>query len=145
MKKIDLPNLLQALPNILVIWTFAFYASMASAQGTESDIGAVERKWNSAIASGDQSTYDELLADDFSWTFVSGRMINRQQMIETIGPVEIKERDKIILEYENTAVVTGIASLVARGRPLTERFVRVWVKSKDAAWQLAYFQATELE
>ena len=101
--------------------------------------------WSSAIASGDQSTYDQLLTDDFTWTFVSGRVINRQQMIETIGPVETDVRDKIIREYENTAVVTGIASLIVRGRPLTERFVRVWVKSMDDTWQLAYFQTTEIE
>ena len=125
-----------------MIWIVAFYSPTSNAQDAGLD---VERKWASAIARGDQSTYDQLLASDFSWTFVSGRVINRQQMIESIGPVEIEVRDKTIREYENSAVVTGIASLIARGRPLTERFVRVWVKGKDGAWQLAYFQATEIE
>ena len=129
----------------ILVWAFAVYAQTSSAQDAVHDIEDVERKWNSAIASGDQSTYDKLLTDDFSWTFVSGRVINRQQMIETIGQVEIKERDKTIRVYENTAVVTGIASLTAGGRPLTERFVRVWVKGTDGAWKLAYFQATEIE
>ena len=99
----------------------------------------------SAIAAGDQTTYDKLLTDDFTWTYVSGRVISRQQMIEAIGPVEIKESDKAIRVYEDSAVVTGIASLTARGRPLTERFVRVWIKDTDGKWQLAYFQATEIE
>ncbi len=109
------------------------------------EIEDVEAQWSSAIASGDQSAYDELLADDFSWTFVSGRVINRQQMIESIGPVDVTEQDKTIRVYENSAVVTGIASLIAKERPLTERFVRVWTKGADGDWQLAYFQATEIE
>ena len=129
----------------ILIWAFAVYAQTSFAQDAAHDIEDVERKWNAAIASGDQSTYDELLTDDFSWTFVSGRVINRQQMIETIGPVEIKERDKTIRVYENTAVVIGVASLIVGGRPLTERFVRVWIKGTDGSWQLAYFQATEIE
>jgi ketosteroid isomerase-like protein len=118
---------------------------LTSAPNAVHGIEDVEQRWNSAIAGGDQSTYNQLLADDFTWTFVSGSVINRQQTIESIGPVEIDEQEKTIREYENTAVVTGIASLIARGRPLTERFVRVWVKSEDGAWQLAYFQATEIE
>jgi ketosteroid isomerase-like protein len=129
----------------ILVWAFAVYAQASCAQDAVHDIEDVERRWNSAIASGDQSMYDELLTDDFSWTFVSGRVINRQQMIETIGPVEIKERDKTIREYENTAVVTGIASLTVGGRPLTERFIRVWIKGTDGSWQLTYFQATEIE
>ena len=128
-----------------LIWAIAFCTPISSAQHAGLSIEDVERMWSSAIASGDQSTYDQLLTDDFTWTFVSGRVINRPQMIETIGPVETDVRDKIIREYENTAVVTGIASLIVRGRPLTERFVRVWVKSMDDTWQLAYFQATEIE
>ena len=106
---------------------------------------ARDRRGGSTIASGDQSKYDELLADDFFWTFVSGRMINRQQMIESIGPVDVTEQDKTIRVYENSAVVTGIANLIARERLLTERFVRVWIKGADGDWQLAYFQATEIE
>ena len=109
------------------------------------EIEDVEARWKSAIGSGDQSTYDELLADDFTWTFVSGRVINRRQMIESIGPVDVTERDNTIRVYEDSAVVTGIASLMARGRPLTERFVRVWIKGANADWKLAYFQATEIE
>ncbi len=129
----------------ILVWAVAVYAQTSCAQNAVHNIEDVEREWNTAIARGDQTTYDELLTDDFSWIFVSGRVINRQQMIEAIGPVEIKERDKTIRVYENTAVVTGIASLIAGGRPLTERFVRVWVKGINGAWQLAYFQATEIE
>ena len=129
----------------LLFWVCAFNPQTSCAQDALHEIEEVEARWRSAIASGDRSTYDELLADDFSWTFVSGRMINRQQMIESIGPVDVTVQDKTIRVYENSAVVTGIASLIARGRPLTERFVRVWIKDADGDWQLAYFQATEIE
>ena len=104
----------------------------------------MERMWLSAIAKGDRTSYDYLLTEDFTWTFVSGRVIDREQTIEAIGPVAITESDKLIRVHRNSAVVTGIASLEVQGKPLTERFVRVWTKGSNDQWQLTYFQATEI-
>jgi hypothetical protein len=108
------------------------------------DVEKVERMWMSAITKGDRAIYDKLLTEDFTWTFVSGRVIGREETIEAIGPVEITETDKSIRVYQGSAVVIGTASLEVQGRPLTERFVRVWVVGQDGQWRLVFFQATEI-
>lgn len=128
----------------LLAFTLAFQTRPSRAQDAKTDIETLERAWMSAIATGDKGAYDRLLAEDFTWTYVSGRAIGRSQMIETMGPVTVKERDKAIRVYNGSAVVTGIASLDVGGRPLTERFVRVWVRISGGKWQLAHFQATEI-
>ena len=47
--------------------------------------------------------------------------------------------------YADSAVVYGTASLDFQGRPIDERFVRVWVKNEAGRWQVVLFQATEIE
>ena len=131
-------------PVTLLIVTFAALSQASNAQDLMLEIDNVERMWMSAIADGDRTTYDKLLTEDFTWTYVSGRVIGREQTIEVIGPVAITETDKSIRIYKDSAVVTGIASLEVQGRPLTERFVRVWINGPDGQWRLAFFQATEI-
>ncbi len=131
-------------PITLLILTFAVLAQASNAQDLMLEIENAEQMWNSAIADGDRTTKDKLLTEDFTWTFVSGRVIGREQTIKVIGPVTITETDKSIRVYKDSAVVTGIASLEVQGRPLTERFVRVWINGPDGQWQLAFFQATEI-
>jgi ketosteroid isomerase-like protein len=131
-------------PIRLFILAFAILSQACNSQEFVVDVEEVERMWMSAIANGDRAVYDRLLTEDFTWTFVSGRVIGREQMMEAIGPVEITETDKSIRVYEDSAVVVGTASLEVQGRPLTERFVRVWVMGQDGQWRLALFQATEI-
>jgi len=122
----------------------AVLSEASNAQDLMLEVEKMERMWLSAIAEGDRTSYDNLLAEDFIWTFVSGRVIDREQTIEAIGPVAITESDKLIRVHQDSAVVTGIASLEVQGRPLTERFVRVWTRGPNDQWQLTYFQATEI-
>ena len=131
-------------PITLLILTFAVLSQASNAQDLMLEIENMERMWMSAIADGDRTTYDKLLTEDFTWTYVSGRVIGREQTIEAIGPVAITETDKSIRVYKDSAVVTGIASLEVQGRPLTERFVRVWINGPDGQWRLVFFQATEI-
>ena len=137
--------MLRRVPTRLLILAFAILSQTSNSQELMVEVEKVERTWMSAIANGDREIYDKLLTKDFTWTFVSGRVIGREQMIEAIGPVEITETDKSIRVYQGSAVVIGTASLEVQGRPLTERFVRVWVVGKEDQWRLALFQATEID
>jgi ketosteroid isomerase-like protein len=128
----------------LLVLAFTVVSPASNAQDLTVEIENVEQEWLSAITAGDRTTYDKLLSKDFTWTFVSGRVIGRDQTIEAIGPVAVTESEKSIRVYKDSAVVTGIASLEYQGRPLTERFVRVWINGSNGRWQLAYFQATEI-
>ncbi len=136
--------MLRRVPIRLLILACAILSQASNSQELMGDVEKVERMWMSAIAKGDRAIYDKLLTEDFTWTFVSGRMIGREETIEVIGPVEITETDKSIRVYQGSAVVIGTASLEVQGRPLTERFVRVWVVGQDGQWRLAFFQATEI-
>ena len=122
----------------------AVFSEASNAQDLMLEVENVERMWLSAIAEGDRTSYDNLLTEDFTWTFVSGRVIDREQTIKAIGPVAITESDKLIRVHQDSAVVIGIASLEVQGRPLTERFVRVWIRDPNGQWKLANFQATEI-
>jgi ketosteroid isomerase-like protein len=118
-------------------------ASPSHNQEQTSDINEAETMWADAWTNGDKDTYRALLADEFTWTYVTGQAIDKEQAIEALNPFTIPEQSKTINVYGNTAVVYGTATLNFRGRPITERFVRIWVR-KEAGWQVVLFQATEI-
>ena len=120
-------------------------ASPVQAQELTGDIESAERRWGETWTKGDKDTYRRLLAEDFTWTYVTGEVIDKDQAIAALNPFTIPENSKTINEYDRTAVVYGTASLNFRGRPITERFVRVWIKNEDGQWQVALFQATEIQ
>ena len=110
-----------------------------------SDIDEAEKMWANAWTNGDKETYRELLADEFTWTYITGKVIDKDQAVDALNRFTIPENTKTINEYGNTAVVYGTASLDFRGRPITERFVRIWVKNEAGRWQVVLFQATEIQ
>lgn len=119
-------------------------STISQAQELASDINEAEKMWATAWTNGDKETYRALLADEFTWTYVTGRVIDKEQAVEALNAFTILETSKIINVYGNAAVVYGTASLNFRGRPITERFVRVWVKNETGQWQVVLFQATEI-
>jgi ketosteroid isomerase-like protein len=120
-------------------------ASLAQAQELIGDIESAERLWGETWTKGDKDTYRRLLSDDFTWTYVDGEVIDKEEAIARLNPFTIPENSKTINEYDGAAVVYGTASLNFRGRPITERFVRVWTKNEDGEWQVVLFQATEIQ
>ncbi len=118
----------------------------AIAQSLElpSDIHAAEELWATVWTNGDKATYRSMLAEEFTWTFVTGQVNGKEQAVEALNAFTIPENSKTVKVYGNTAVVYGTARLNFRGRPITERFVRIWVKNADGQWQVVLFQATEI-
>ena len=116
-----------------------------AAQALADDIEVVERLWDEIVAKGDKDAYRRLLADEFSWTYVTGEVIDKDEAVERLTPFALPEVSKQIREYGDTAVVYGTASLTFQGRPITERFVRVWARNEAGDWQAVLFQATEIQ
>jgi len=124
---------------------FAIAASPVQAQELTGNIESAERLWGETWTKGDKEAYRRLLAEDFTWTYVTGEVIDKDEAIARLNPFTIPENSKTINEYDGTAVVYGTASLNFRGRPITERFVRVWIRNEDGRWQVVLFQATEIQ
>jgi len=135
-------------PKILAAFLISIVLLMigtVQAQQLTDDINAAEQLWAETWTKGDKETYRKLLTGDFTWTYVTGEVIDKSQAVERLNPFTIPENSKTINEYGDTAVVYGTASLRFRDRPITERFVRIWIKNSDGLWQVVLFQATEIQ
>jgi len=124
----------------------AFLAGIAltlAAQALIDDVTRAEEAWIAARMAGDKTAYAALLSEEFTWTFVTGRVTDKQQTVDNLRAAPSPETSKAIRVYRDAAVVVGTARLMFEGRPITERFVRVWAKSGDG-WRAVLFQATEI-
>jgi hypothetical protein len=114
-----------------------------AAQAVRDKVTRAEEAWVQARMNGDKKSDSNLLADDFSWTFITGKVMNKQQTADNLGAAPNPEINKDIRVYQDAAVVVGTAKLTFAGKPITERFVRIWAKS-GGVWRAVLFQATEV-
>ena len=124
----------------------AFLAGVSLTLAAQTPMDAVtqaEEAWTRARVAGDKAGYASVLADDFTWTFITGRVANKQQTVDRLQAAPNPETDRGIRMYRDAAIVVGTAKLTFEDRPITERFVRVWTKS-DGVWRAVLFQATEV-
>ena len=121
------------------------YSNQLQGQEIPPEIHTAEKNWEAIISSGNKSAYQALLADEFTWTYINGSTINKQEAINRLQPWVVTESSKAIHLYGSTAIVNGIATLTIQGRPLKERFVRIWVRNNEGKWKVALFQATEIQ
>jgi len=101
-------------------------------------------KLSVAIRTGDVSTLDPILADNFVYTNQTGELISKMQMLANIQSgrlTTIAQRysDYDLKQYGDTVVLTGISktSLVYRGKPSDgpRRFTRIFIR-RDGKWLL---------
>ena len=125
--------------------SYMFVGVTLLAQTTRDEVMRAEESLRQASMKGDKTAYASLLADEFTWTFIDGRVIDKKQRIDSLPArgIDVTSKEVRVQQYENTAVVVGRAELIMGGRPITERFVRIWVK-RDGRWQLVLFQATQI-
>ena len=106
-------------------------------------IESAERKWVSAVTSGDTSIVEDTLADDFIGVGPDGKPFDKKTMVELIGgaPQEyVSDRfDGMTAKfYGNTAVATGSETWERRTQlPKKGRFV--WTDTwmfRDGKWQI---------
>jgi uncharacterized protein DUF4440 len=113
-----------------------------AAQAVKDEVTRAEEAWAQARTAGDKEAYSNLLADDFTWTFTTGNVTDKQQTVDNLRAAPSPVTSKDIRIYQDAAVVVGTAKLTVGNRPVTEKFVRVWAKRRGI-WRAVLFQATE--
>lgn len=108
---------------------------VASAQGNESLLVALENGWNQAQLHHDSKALDELVADTFISTDNEGTFMTKAQFLAdnkdlSYAPSLMTNSDQRIFLYGNVAVVAGIyhAKGLNKGKPFDHygRFTDTW-------------------
>lgn len=141
----------------MILVACASSAIVAAAVAGQSDdatgLRKLEEQINRAVLAGDVTTFERLLADDFTHTSHDGRFRTRAEWMK--GRVQGKSsyksygiEDLKIRDYGPTAVVTCLVApswTEVDGGTASGRFrlLRVWVK-RDGRWQVVAFQSTRI-
>jgi ketosteroid isomerase-like protein len=138
----------------LVIVAVALATSIAQGQkqsGSQDDRSRVEQairqldsERTQAQIGADAVALDRIYADDFIGVGPSGTVRNKSQVISDFTSGNLKFQsittDEVqIRVYENTAVETGLSTMVGQDKgkavPRDTRFTRVWIK-QQGRWRL---------
>jgi ketosteroid isomerase-like protein len=134
---------------VLVICTSLFVKSVQAQSGkidyekAKQYITESEKQWAEAVASGDSSAVQRILADDFIGVDTKGFQYNKQHEVHNTpeGPKYFKSNHLNSIKirfYGNMAVAQGDEIWVRHsGQPLTGRFVwtDTWLLRNDK-WQI---------
>ena len=119
-------------------------ASKDHNSGIEQAIRQLDNERIQAQIGADAAALERIYADDFIGVGPSGTVRNKSQVISdfTSGALKFQSitTDEVrIRVYENTAVETGLSTMVGQDKgkavPRDTRFTRVWVKQQDR-WRL---------
>lgn len=110
----------------------------------EPELLRLNNLYDSALVNNDTAVLKRLYADDFIYTNPEGRILTKEQQVNSIAVSEMnleagKSEDVKVKIFGNTAVMTGsfLAKGNYRGNPITinERYTTVWIKT-DTSWQM---------
>jgi len=113
-------------------------------RNVEQAIRQLDHERIQAQISADAVALDRIYADDFIGVGPSGTVRNKAQVIADFTSGELKFQsittDEVqVRVYENTAVETGLSTMVGQDKaktvPRDTRFTRVWVK-QQGRWRL---------
>ncbi len=119
-------------------------ASNDQSRSVEQEIRQLDDERIQAQIGADASTIDRIYADDFIGVGPSGTVRTKSQVIAdfTSGSLKfqfITTNEVQVHIYENTAVETGLSTMVGQDKdktvPRDTRFTRVWVRQKGH-WRL---------
>lgn len=119
-------------------------ASRDRSSGVEQAIRQLDKERIQAQIGADAATLDRIYADDFIGVGPSGTVRTKPQVLLDFTSGDLKFQSITTEEvqvrvYENTAVETGLSTMVGQDRgktvPRDTRFTRVWIKQKGH-WQL---------
>ena len=111
----------------------------------EPELLRLNNLYDSALVNNDTAVLKRLYADDFIYTNPEGKVLTKEQQINSIAVSEMnweegKSEDVKLKIFGDAAVMTGsfLAKGNYRGNPVTinERYTVVWIK-KDDTWQMA--------
>lgn len=121
----------------------AFPRQGSSEKEAERYIIESERQWAESVASGDSSSVERILADDFLGVDTDGSLYDKKKAVADT-PASAKEfvsnqlNDVKVRFYGDTAVAQGSESWVRRTeKPLKGRFVwtDTWIR-RNGKWQI---------
>ena len=119
-------------------------ASRDRSSGVGQAIRQLDKERIQAQIGADAATLDRIYADDFIGVGPSGTVRTKPQVLLDFTSGDLKFQSITTEEvqvrvYENTAVETGLSTMVGQDRgkavPRDTRFTRVWIKQKGH-WQL---------
>ena len=120
----------------------ALAASAPLALAADPALAARDASWNALRQRADVAGLDKLLDKDFVLVHSDGKVQYKADYIEELRNRtrvngQIENRDVVIREYGDMAVVNGVSvqSAVSNGKPWSGkfRFTRVWTR-RDGAW-----------
>jgi uncharacterized protein (TIGR02246 family) len=119
-------------------------ASSDQRSSVEQAIRQLDKERIQAQIGADAATLDRIYADDFIGVGPSGTVRTKPQVIADFTSGDLKFQsittDEVqVRVYENTAVETGLSTMVGRDKgkavPRDTRFTRVWIK-RQGRWRL---------
>jgi uncharacterized protein (TIGR02246 family) len=141
-------------PSLLIAVLFLAFVRMGPGQepsardddrkNVEQTIRKLDNERIQAQIHADATALDRIYADDFIGVGPSGRVRTKPQVLSdfTSGDLKFQSITTDAVEvrvYENTAVETGLSTMVGRDKgkavPRDTRFTRVWVK-QQGRWRL---------
>ena len=125
--------------------------SKGNGGGVEKAILELEDASRDAALKGDSSWAEKNLADDYVRITADGKVLNKQEFIETFNKTKyqaIDFADRKVRVYGDSAVVNTTANVkgtTGDGKDLTGTYrgTRVWAKVKGQ-WKLVDFQSTRV-
>ena len=135
-----------------------FLTSVVPALGTDAQepdsatvdvILRLERNWERAIASNDQSMIEQTVASDYVYVSLTGQILNRAQAqaekLSRLKSMTATVKEIRVRTFGTSAVVVGLTREVSKGKesPVIDqyRWSHVFVR-RDNAWQVVSEQWT---
>jgi uncharacterized protein (TIGR02246 family) len=137
---------------IVALITECFGPSSSAASSIDTELIAIEQRWNDAFLRKDAGVLSEVLADDFVIVYGNGDRGNKQSEIsgltssdETIESSTLSDFD--VRVYGDTAVVLSTVSAkgIRHGKPLNAKFryMNVYVR-RNGNWRCVASQNTRV-
>jgi ketosteroid isomerase-like protein len=125
-------------------------AESATLRSAAAEVKIADAHYNQALERSDISALREMIVDNYVFTDPTGRVSDKEQVIQAIesGRIKIQSqttRDVRVRVFGNTVIETGLLTSVAmrdgRNSGGTFRFTRVWIK-RAGRWRTVAFQET---
>jgi uncharacterized protein (TIGR02246 family) len=135
----------------IILAIVAFLALQSTSASDE--LAQIEQRLIKTWLAGDREAYSALLADDWTTTDISGRVLTKAEVIrQQFGPpVPARPADagiddvNVRLIEEGVAIVTGLTTVTLKnGSSIALRFTDVFQK-RDGRWQAVVSQGTRIQ
>jgi len=128
----------------LLVMAIFFNCKSKEKVNEEPQLLRLNKLYDSALVNNDAAVLKRLYADDFIYTNPEGKVLTKEQQINSIAVSEMnwetgKSEDVKVKIFGDAAVMTGsfFAKGNYRGNPVTinERYTAFWIKT-DTSWKM---------